>query len=64
MSAAPVVVVGGGHNALVAAYYLAKACKRVLVLKAADKPGGRSRTDETIPGHLFKTHATHRTSST
>jgi len=29
----------------------------VVVLEAADKPGGGSRTDETIPGHWFNTHA-------
>ena len=27
------------------------------MLEAADKPGGGSRTDETIPGHRFNTHA-------
>ncbi len=53
----PVVIVGGGHNGLVAACYLAKAGKRVTVLEASDKPGGGSRTDETIPGYLFNTHA-------
>jgi phytoene dehydrogenase-like protein len=54
---APVVIVGGGHNGLVAACYLAKAGRRVLVLEAADKLGGGSRTDETIPGYLFNTHS-------
>jgi phytoene dehydrogenase-like protein len=54
---APVVIVGGGHNGLVAACYLAKAGRRVLVLEAADLLGGGSRTDETIPGHLFNTHS-------
>jgi phytoene dehydrogenase-like protein len=54
---APVVIVGGGHNGLVAACYLTKAGRRVLVLEAADKLGGGSRTDETIPGYLFNTHS-------
>lgn len=53
----PVVVVGGGHNGLVAACYLAGAGRRVLVLEASDKVGGGSRTDETISGHRFDTHA-------
>ena len=57
MSTAPIVVVGGGHNGLVAACYLAKAGRRVLVVEAADTLGGGSRTEETIPGYRFNTHS-------
>ena len=53
----PVVVIGAGHNGLVAACYLARARRRVVVFEASDKPGGGSRTDETIPGYRFNTHA-------
>jgi phytoene dehydrogenase-like protein len=56
-TSAPVLIVGGGHNGLVAACYLAKAGRRVLVLEASDKLGGGSRTDETIPGYRFNTHS-------
>jgi len=36
---------------------MAKAGKRVVVLEASDKPLGGCRTDKTIPGYLFNTHA-------
>ena len=39
-----VVLVGGGHNGLVCATYLAKAGKKVLVLEANELPGGASAT--------------------
>ena len=46
-----VVVVGAGHNSLVAAGYLAAAGLEVLVLEAREVPGGDTVTEElTLPG--------------
>ena len=39
------IVVGGGHNGLVAAAYLARAGKKPLVLEARHKTGGATTTD-------------------
>jgi phytoene dehydrogenase-like protein len=44
------IVVGGGHNALVCAFYLAKAGQKVLLLEAADRLGGAAVTREFTPG--------------
>src|SRR6267143_536797 len=45
-----VVVIGGGHNGLVNAAYLAKAGKKVLVLERRHILGGAGCTEEVFPG--------------
>ena len=45
-----VVVIGGGHNGLVCAAYLAKAGQTVTLLEAADTVGGAAVTREFAPG--------------
>ena len=44
------IIIGGGHNGLVAACYLAKAGKRVLVLERYHTVGGAAITEEIHPG--------------
>lgn len=47
------IIIGGGHNGLVAAGYLAQAGKRVLLLEKRHLVGGASVTEEIFPGFKF-----------
>jgi phytoene dehydrogenase-like protein len=49
------IVVGSGHNGLIAATYLAKAGRQVLVLERRDVIGGATVTEETWPGYRLST---------
>src|SRR5512145_1402899 len=48
-----VIVIGGGHNGLVNAAYLARAGKKVLVLERRYVLGGAAVTEEVFPGFKF-----------
>ena len=48
-----VVVIGGGHNGLVTAAYLARVGRRVLVLERRHLVGGAAVTEEIFPGFKF-----------
>jgi len=52
-----VVIIGGGHNGLVAAAYLAKAGRTVLVLERRELLGGCAVTEELWPGYRVSTGA-------
>ena len=47
------VVIGGGHNGLTSAAYLARAGKKVLVLERRHLVGGAAVTEEIYPGFKF-----------
>src|ERR1700752_2300453 len=48
-----VIVIGGGHNGLTTAAYLAKAGKKVVVLERRHVLGGAAVTEEVFPGFKF-----------
>src|ERR1700756_3669922 len=52
-----VVVVGGGHNALITAFYLAKGGFKPLVLERREMVGGGAITEEFHPGFRASTLA-------
>jgi phytoene dehydrogenase-like protein len=47
------IVIGGGHNGLTAAAYLARAGRKVLVLERRHIVGGAAVTEEVFPGFRF-----------
>ncbi|MBA3480453.1 MAG: NAD(P)/FAD-dependent oxidoreductase [Pirellulales bacterium] len=51
------VIIGGGHNGLVCAAYLAKAGRRVCVLERRHVLGGCATTEELWPGYRVSTAA-------
>ena len=47
------IVIGGGHNGLVAGAYLARAGKKTLILEKRHLVGGAAVTEEVFPGFKF-----------
>src|SRR3981081_553214 len=52
-----IVIIGGGHNGLVTAFFLAKAGYKPLVLERSTQVGGAAITDEFHPGFRCSTLA-------
>ena len=47
------IVIGAGHNGLIAAAYLARAGKKVVILERRGIVGGAAMTEEIFPGYRF-----------
>ena len=47
------IIIGGGHNGLICAAYLAKAGRKVLVLEKRHVLGGAAVSEELFPGFTF-----------
>src|SRR5260221_3846457 len=58
MATQNIIIIGAGHNGLVAAYYLAKAGFKTLVLERREIIGGACVTEEFHPGFRCSTLAT------
>lgn len=52
-----IVIIGGGHNGLVTAFYLAKAGYKPLIIERREQVGGAAITDEFHPGFRCSTLA-------
>jgi len=52
-----IIIIGGGHNALVAAFYLARAGRKPLVLERRPLVGGCAISEEFAPGFRSSTLA-------
>jgi phytoene dehydrogenase-like protein len=51
------IIIGGGHNGLTCAAYLARAGKKVLVLEKRHLVGGATVTEEIVPGYKFSVYS-------
>ncbi len=58
---ADIVIAGAGHNALIAAAYLARAGKSVAITDARSIPGGGVATEEFLPGYFIDSCSTGHT---
>jgi phytoene dehydrogenase-like protein len=52
-----IIIIGGGHNGLVAACYLAKAGLKILIVERREIVGGGAVTEEIHPGFRCSTLA-------